>query len=465
MRLSTNLLPSGYSDPVLLGKGQWGTTWRARQDALGRDVALKITRTPGLTASSQMTEARRQASLASSLVPAVYDAFPWHSQVCIAMEWLQGVTLERLLQAGPLSESAAWHLTRKLVEGIEALHRTELTHGDIKPANLMVLQDGTLRLLDLGFSQKPRDGRALQGTPAYLPPESFRSEASGVACDLWALGVVLYESLTGRRPDPTKGSGEILAGLASHPALHPLWIPLLLSGLDPDPTRRWSSPREWLEQLELFGPFPDGREELARLCQPVFEHEMSQACLAAGQEQMRAGNPASAFRLVSEALEWDPDHWPAMELLGRIDLGAPRRRRKWPWILAASLIVSAGTLGFLAGRTAPDLPVRAPHLNEPAPEILAPATADRFDLGDGPGFSEGSTAALSASLELFDVPPGCTLFVDGVPARPVRPDRYSLPSGHHLLQVGRAGAVLWQHRIKALAYQQLTLRTGKGKTP
>jgi len=465
MRLSSNLLPTGYSDPVLLGKGQWGTTWRARQDALGRDVALKITRTPGLTASSQMAEARRQASLASSLVPAVYDAFPWHGQVCIAMEWLQGVTLERLLQAGPLSEAAAWHLAQLLAEGLEALHRAELTHGDLKPANLMVLHDGTLRLLDLGFSQKPKDGKALQGTPAYLPPESFRSETSAVACDLWALGVVLVEALTGRRPDLTKGSSEVLAGLANQPQIHPLWIPLLLSGLDPDPTRRWNSPREWLEQLQLIGPFPLGGEELARLCQPVFEHEMSQACLAAGQEQLRSNNPASAFRLVSEALEWDPDHWPAMELLGRIDLGAPRRRRKWPWILAASLIVSAGTLGFLAGRTAPDLPVPPPRLNEPAPEILAPATADRFDLGDGPGFSEGSIAALSATLELSDVPAGCTLFVDGVPTRAIRPDRYSLSSGHHLLQVGRAGAVLWQHRIKVLAYQQLSLRTGKGKTP
>jgi hypothetical protein len=457
-------LPSGYSDPVLLGKGQWGTIWRARQEALGRDVALKVARTPGVTASGKMEEARRQASIASTLVPAVYDAFPWQGQVCISMEWLQGVTLERLLQAGALSEAAAWHFARTLATGLERLHRVELAHGDLKPANLMILQDGQIRLLDLGFSHKPHDPAHPQGTPAYLPPESFRGETSPLACDLWALGVILCEALLGRRPDVTEGPGDLLSSLSLHPHLHPLWVPLLLAGLDPDPSRRWHSPRDWLEQLDAIGPFPNGQEELARLCRPVFEHEMSQACLAAGQDQLRRSNPASAFRLVSEALEWDPDHWPAMELLGKIELGAPRRR-KWPFALAAALALTAGSLGFLAGRTNPRLPVAPPALAEPKPEILAPAARDSLDLGAGPGFSEGVPATLLATLSLPDVPAGCTLFVDGTPRFPQRDQQYSIPSGHHLLQVGSAGAILWQRRIKAVAYQRIALRTSKGKLP
>lgn len=459
---STPTLPPGYADPVLLGSGRWGTTWRARQDALGRDVVLKITRTPGLTASGRMDEAKRQAGIASHVLPAVLDAFPWHGQVCIVMEWLQGVTVERLLQSGSLNESATWHLTLTMVRHVETLHRAGLAHGDLKPSNLMVLQDGSLRLLDLGLAQETSDGKAMQGTPAYLPPESFRGQSTPTGRDLWAMGVLVAECLLGRRPDLSKGPGELLNGLSALPEVHPLWIPLLLSALETDPSRRWSSPAEWLEQMSLLGPFPNGQEELSRLCRPVFEHEMSQACLAAGHEQLRKRDPGSAFRLVSEALEWDPDHWPAMELLGKIDLGTPPKRR-WPRILAGTLVLIAATGGFLAGRNAPEASAPKPlHLKEPAAERLAVPHGDSLGLGPGPGFAEGAAVTLPARLALSGIPAGCTLFVDGTALMPRSAGLFELPSGTHHLQVSRAGAVLWQTRVKALAYQHLSLHTGKG---
>lgn len=446
-------LPPGYTDPVRLGSGAWGQVWRVRQKALDRDVALKVQK-----GTESLAEARRLASLRSAVLPEIFDAFSWRGRTCLAMEWLQGVSLERLLQVGALPEPGAWFLVREIACGLDDLHRQGLVHGDLKPANVMVLRDGSLRLLDLGFSGSTGGRSARQGTPAYLPPEALQSDGSPVARDLWALGILSCEMLLGRRPDVSQDSSNLLGHLAGNPSLHPLWVPLLLGALDIDPQRRWEDARGWLERLDGFSEMSPKTipSDIARMVDPLFRHDMAQACVQAGREQLEARRAAAAYRIVSEALEWDPDHWQALELLGKIDLGKARPRR-WPWAVAAIGIVAAGTLGFLAGRHQPRPAAPVARPSEIAPELLASRPSNPGRSGPGPDFSEGSAPRLPATVILPVPPVGFALWVDGVPKRSDAHGRLAVDAGRHLLQWRQGDAIRWQQRIRISAWQVMNL--------
>jgi serine/threonine protein kinase len=446
-------LPAGYTDPVRLGTGAWGQVWRVHQTALDRDVALKIQK-----GTASLAEARRLASLRSAILPEIFDAFLWRGHTCLTMEWLQGVSLDRLLQAGPLPEPSVWFLVQEIAQGLADLHDQGLAHGDLKPANVMVLRDGALRLLDLGFSGSTKAASLHQGTPAYLPPEALQADCSPVARDLWALGILTSELLLGRRPNVGKDSSNLLSHLAGNPSLHPLWIPLLLGALEPEPRRRWETARDWLARLDGFSEISPKsiQSELARLVDPLFRQDMALACVQAGREQLEARRPTTAYRIVTEALEWDPDHWQALELLGKIDLGKARPRR-WPWLVAAIGSLIAGTLGFLLGSHRPKL---APPLSRPpeiAPELLASRPSNQYRSVSGPGFFEGSAPRLPAAVVLPPPPPGASLWVDGEQKRSDAHGKLALDAGRHLLQWRQGDSIRWQQRIKISAWQVMNL--------
>jgi len=443
-------LPSGYGDPVLLGKGAWGEVWRARQEALERDVALKI-----LPGTRDPEEARRQAALDAPAFPAVYDAFHWHGRTFVAMEWLQGISLEKLLQGGALPEAATWLLGRALARALAEIHRRGLAHGDLKPSNILVLQDGDVRILDLGFSQPLGSAAARCGTPAYMPPEAIQDGAHPADGDLWALALVLGECLLGRR---LSAAHEVDRGISAL-GLTSAWRDLLGRGMASDPQARWPDAEAWTERIEAI-PVDEAaaRQILSELADPPFRREMSRACLESGQEHLRRGQAQTAFRLVSESLEWDPDHWPAMETLGRIDLGKVSRHRL-PWVLGGCLVAAAGLFGYFAGSHRAVIGTARPGLSlSLAPELLGSKRSEGQFRPDGPGFSEGLPPALPASL-LVPEECRCTVLVDGAPVAAARPGHYPLDAGHHLVQLRRRGRFLWQGRVKATAYQVVSLHT------
>jgi len=447
-------LPSGYGDPVPLGQGAWGEVWRVRQEALEREIALKI-----LPGTRNPEEARRQAALDDSAFPAVYDAFHWHGRTFVAMEWLQGVSLSEQLQTGALSQNAAAWLGGRLSQALTRLHDNGLAHGDLKPANIVVQPDGEVRLLDLGFSQELIPGGAHCGTPAYLPPEALRQEARPQDRDLWAMALVLTESLLGRRPATPEDADRSLASLA----LPPWWAELLRRGLARDPGERWSDAQEWSRHFEAAADASSARRELSELVEPAFRRKLSRACLEAGQEHLRRGQAQVAFRLVSEALEWDPDHWPAMETLARIDLGKPRRRRL-PWLLGAVVVATAGLAGFFAGRRgASPAPVRQATAVPLAPELLGSNRHGGGTSLDGPDFSEGTAPSLPAALLLPEAC-RCSVSVDGKVVAVGPSGRYPMEAGHHMVQLRRHGNLVWQGRVKATAYQIVAIQVESERT-
>jgi eukaryotic-like serine/threonine-protein kinase len=193
-----------------LGVGGMGVVYRAEDLRLGRSVALKVP-LPGYrldTSTKQrfLHEARSAAALDHPNLCSIYEVGESEEgHPFLAMPLYPGETVKaRLAREGPLPVGEAVEIARQLAEGLAAAHGAGIVHRDVKPGNVMLLPDGVVKILDFGLA-KMRDltltgSRAQLGTVAYMAPEQFRREHIDEHTDLWALGVVLFEMLTGQRP-------------------------------------------------------------------------------------------------------------------------------------------------------------------------------------------------------------------------------------------------------------------------
>jgi tetratricopeptide (TPR) repeat protein len=198
-----------YEVTSLLGAGGMGVLYRAVDKQLDRDVALKFL-PPQWSANKQfkqrfLREARAAAALDHPNICAIYEVGETEEgQLFIAMAHYAGETLREKVTRGSLRLDEALNLTAQAASGLAAAHSRGIVHRDIKPANLMVTEDGTLKILDFGLAKTAEAGLTESGmrlgTPAYMSPEQTRGEDIDGRSDLWSLGVVLYEMLTGKRP-------------------------------------------------------------------------------------------------------------------------------------------------------------------------------------------------------------------------------------------------------------------------
>jgi eukaryotic-like serine/threonine-protein kinase len=193
-----------------LGRGGMATVHLARDGELDRPVAIKIL--AGHLSGDEdfrerfVREARMAAGLSHPNVVQVFDAGEDEGRPFIVMEYVPGVTLaDELRRVGKLAPAAAVDLAVQVCAGLEHAHEAGLVHRDVKPGNLLLREDGVLKITDFGIAraleatQLTQDGSVL-GTAAYLSPEQAVGERVTAATDIYGLGVVLYELLTGRTP-------------------------------------------------------------------------------------------------------------------------------------------------------------------------------------------------------------------------------------------------------------------------
>jgi eukaryotic-like serine/threonine-protein kinase len=224
-RAAERLIANRYALEALIGKGGMGVVWRARDTLLGREVAIKEVRLPPTVPDEEresmrarvLREARAAARLNHPGAVTLYDVINEQGHAFIVMELIHAPTLAQVVATeGPLDPCRAARVGLQLAAVLAAAHQAGIVHRDVKPANVMLGHDGTVRLTDFGIARVQGDPRLtstglIVGSPAYMAPEQASGEAAGPAADLWGLGATLYFMVEGRPPFERDGSLATLA--------------------------------------------------------------------------------------------------------------------------------------------------------------------------------------------------------------------------------------------------------------
>lgn len=263
-----------YHLEARVGEGSMGVVFRALEPRLNRPVAIKFLRDEKASERSVpgddlrrrfLQEARAVAALSHPGITTIYSIGEKDGTPYIAMEWLEGRTLEQMLAAeGPLPLRTGLRLGVELLEALEAAHRAGVVHRDIKPSNLIVLRDGRLKVTDFGIAHvrdsdivKTQPGLVL-ATPRFASPEQLSGAEVDGRSDIFSAGVVLYHALTGTYPFAGRSLVEIATALLQsdpEPAsAHAPGIPVelddvLARALERDRTARFASARDMADAL------------------------------------------------------------------------------------------------------------------------------------------------------------------------------------------------------------------------
>ena len=262
----------GYHIAELVGSGGMGLVYRAEQRILGRTVALKVIR-PEIAESGNyrarfLREARFAAAVDHPHVVSVFDAGEQDGRLYLAMQWIDGLDLGTLIDREQrLAPERAVLIGVQLAQALQAVHDAGLVHRDVKPSNVLVRDIGGhdhAYLTDFGIAKAPdaqdsltRTGSVI-GTPGYLSPEQIRGQQPGPRSDLYALGCVMFEALTGQRPF---GGDDLAARWAQAtsappvastlcPALGSRYDAFLAQALAADPQDRFPSGTAFAEALQ-----------------------------------------------------------------------------------------------------------------------------------------------------------------------------------------------------------------------
>lgn len=254
-----------------LGSGGFGTVYRARDTKLDRSVAIKVPRRGQLTETETekfLREARTAAQLRHPNIVKVHEVGREGDRVFIVSDFIDGVTLAEFLQVRTLNFRQATELCIKLANALHEAHQQGVIHRDLKPGNIMIDHDGEPYLMDFGLAKREvgevtmtQEGQ-IMGTPAYMSPEQARGESKRVdrRTDIYSLGVVLFELLTGERP--FRGDTRMLIyQLLSEDAVSPRKLnekvpkdleTICLRCLEKEPAKRFATADELASELDRY---------------------------------------------------------------------------------------------------------------------------------------------------------------------------------------------------------------------
>ena len=254
-----------------IGRGALSAVYAAQDTRTGQEVALKLLLLPdsltpeeaGDFAAGFEREAQAAARLSHPNLVVIHEIGAEQGKHFLAMECLPGQTLRKRLNAGKLKPAEAFPVLMQIAAALDAVHQAGMTHRDVKPTSIMLLPDGTAKLLHFGLAQSPGETASarreiLVGSPFYLAPEQVKGEGSAAA-DIWALGVLTCEMLTGRLPFNGPNAGAVMYQVVHQPPASTPELPLaaqsvLRRALDKDPARRYATASAFVQALMLAYP-------------------------------------------------------------------------------------------------------------------------------------------------------------------------------------------------------------------
>jgi len=260
-----------YAITGRLGVGGMGVVYRARDEKLDRDIAIKMLQR-GVLASDEARarfrrEARALAKLNHAHIAAVYDVIEHDGADCIVMELVAGESLAAKLRGGALPMREATTIALQVAEALEEAHEQGVIHRDLKPANVMITPKGQAKVLDFGLArllgpvdvtQTMAETVGVMGTPLYMSPEQVIGQKADARSDLWSLGVTYYESLTGIAPFRRPTTLAILRSITDetvqplremHPQTSLLAEQIVARALEKDPELRYQLARDLATDL------------------------------------------------------------------------------------------------------------------------------------------------------------------------------------------------------------------------
>jgi hypothetical protein len=271
----TGLVADRYRFVRLVGRGGMGAVWEGWDERLRRTVALKVLHTQNRLPAAEaeelaeraMREARVVARLQHRHAIAIYDVAEYEGQPCLVMEFVPSQTLAEVLgELGTLHEHEAASLGAQVASALATAHAAGIVHRDVKPANILVADDGTARISDFGIAHAFGEATLtsagmLTGTPAYLAPEVARGEGSTPASDVFSLGATLYAALEGQPPFGEQPNAigmlhRVAAGQVEPPRHAQALTPLLMGMLATDPGQR-PTMAAVTNELSRFAADPD----------------------------------------------------------------------------------------------------------------------------------------------------------------------------------------------------------------
>ena len=257
-----------YRIVSVAGRGGMGQVFQVQHTVTGQMEAMKVLladRSDEEQAQRFLREIQVQAGLHHPNIAAVHHAFWEGDRLVMAMEWIEGQSLERLLERGSLPLPVALDYARQALTALGCAHSQGITHRDVKPSNMLLTPEGTLKLTDFGLARDIKDRKlsqsgALLGSCYYMSPEQIRGLAHlDHRSDLYSLGVVLYEMTTGRRPFDSASAFELLSSHVHLPPPPPRQIApvipeslndAILTALAKDPQQRFQTAEEFRQALD-----------------------------------------------------------------------------------------------------------------------------------------------------------------------------------------------------------------------
>jgi len=369
--MATTVRAGRYEILGELGRGAMGVVYKATDPVIGRPVAVKTIHLSeegtGLSRPELLirfqTEARAAGLLTHPNIVVVYDAGEENGLYYITMELVEGKSLQALLDNGHAFPTArVLRIMEQTCSALQFAHERNIVHRDIKPANLMLTADDTVKVTDFGTAKILQFGTVQQtthvmGTPSYMSPEQVKGRPVDGRSDIFSLGVMLYEMLTGEKPFPGQSITTVIYKIVNeepipprqlNPSIHPGLNEIAMRALAKEPEVRYQSCREMLEDLRNYRALgaAEGNPD-ATLISPRSNNGMALGSPNGGLRGLHGNDPLASPSLRSpHATGGNPTQTPIVRRTGTVQpIEEPAKKSPVGTILAALLLVGVIVYG------------------------------------------------------------------------------------------------------------------------